>query len=173
MACARRKVEPVTSNSLMEKSPHFFKVILPSTLAEKKLGIPEMFVKKFGNELPDIATLEVPNGQVWLVRLTKDGRKIWFQDGWDDFIQHHSISVGYFLVFKYVKNSTFQASDGRVMCDVQIRQVISRSFLLTKGWCRVLKEENLKQGDICVFELIKMKDFILKLSVYHAAETLI
>ncbi|KAJ0009835.1 hypothetical protein Pint_34519 [Pistacia integerrima] len=92
----------------MEKSPHFFKVILPSTLAEKKLGIPEKFVKKFGNELPDIATLEVSNGQVWLVRLTKDGRKIWFQDGWDDFIQYHSISVGYFLVFKYVKNSTFQ-----------------------------------------------------------------
>ncbi|KAJ0077415.1 hypothetical protein Patl1_36258 [Pistacia atlantica] len=178
-----------------------------------------MFVKKFGNELPDIATLEVPNGQVWLVRLTKDGRKIWFQDGWDDFIQYHSISVGYFLVFKYVKNSTFQvlifdstaceihypynameanpecnaansklkpenkcrnvrwiklqASDGRVMCDVQIRQVICGSFLLTKGWCRVLKEENLKQGDICVFELIKMKVFILKLSVYHAAAKLI
>ncbi|XP_031266814.1 B3 domain-containing transcription factor VRN1-like [Pistacia vera] len=288
----------------MEKSPHFFKVILPSTLAEKKLGILEMFVKKFGNELADIATLEVPNGQVWLVRLTKDGRKIWFQDGWDDFIQYHSISVGYFLVFKYVKNSAFQvlifdstaceihypynameanpecnaansklkpenkckmvkraeinesdyenehkflalleemgiyitikcsflskedrqraihfarllkprnpsfmvilrshkmneprvivpmkfvdkylgrnvrwiklqASDGRVMCDVQIRQVICGSFLLTKGWCRVLKEENLKQGDICVFELIKMKVFILKLSVYHAAAKLI
>lgn len=67
-----------------------------------------MFVKKFGNELSDIATLEVPNGEVWLVRLSKDGGKIWFQDGWQNFVQHYSISVGYFLVFKIVKISTFQ-----------------------------------------------------------------
>ncbi|KAJ0076892.1 hypothetical protein Patl1_36268 [Pistacia atlantica] len=108
MACTRRKGEPVTSNSFMEKSSHFFKVILPSSLEEKKLEIPQMFVKRFGNELSDIATLEVPNGRVWLIGLTKDGSKIWFRDGWHDFVQYHSISVGYFLVFKYLKNSTFQ-----------------------------------------------------------------
>ncbi|KAJ0077168.1 hypothetical protein Patl1_35981 [Pistacia atlantica] len=108
MACTRRKGEPVTSNSFMEKSSHFFKVILPSSLEEKKLEIPQMFVKKFGNELSDITTLEVPNGRVWLIGLTKDGTKIWFRDGWHDFVQYHSISVGYFLVFKYLKNSTFQ-----------------------------------------------------------------
>ncbi|KAJ0076948.1 hypothetical protein Patl1_35974 [Pistacia atlantica] len=92
----------------MEKSSHFFKVIRPSSLEEKKLGIPQMFVKKFGNELSDIVTLEDPNGRVWLIGLTKDGTKILFQDGWHDFVQYHSISVGYFLVFKYLKNSTFQ-----------------------------------------------------------------
>ncbi|KAJ0011044.1 hypothetical protein Pint_34525 [Pistacia integerrima] len=108
MACTRRKGEPVTSDSFMEKSSHFFKVILPSSLEEKKLEIPQMFVKKFGNELSDIATLEVPNGRVWLIGLTKDGTKIWFRDGWHDFVQYHSIAVGYFLVFKYLKNSTFQ-----------------------------------------------------------------
>lgn len=39
--------------------------------------------------------------------LRKDGRKIWLQDGWDNFVEYHSIAVGYFLVFKYAKNSTF------------------------------------------------------------------
>ncbi|KAJ0011049.1 hypothetical protein Pint_34522 [Pistacia integerrima] len=298
MACTRRKGEPVTSNSFMEKSSHFFKVILPSSLEEKKLGIPQMFVKKFGNELSDIATLEVPNGRAWLIGLTKDGTKIWFRDGWHDFVQYHSISVGYFLVFKYLKNSTFQVlifdstaceihypysavkskprcnadnskskpesrsktvekaeinesdyenkynflalleemgiyiptkcrfvskkerrraihivrllkprnpsfmvflrshstterrvsvpvkfvnkylcrnsrtinlqvPDGRVLC-VKIHKPRG-GFCLTEGWVKFSREENLKQGDIGIFELIKMKDSILKLSVYPAA----
>ncbi|KAK0581303.1 hypothetical protein LWI29_012345 [Acer saccharum] len=69
--------------------------------------IPEKFVRKYGDELSDVATLRVPNGQVWHMRLTKDGKKIWFHVGWHDFVKYHSICVGYFLVFKYGKNSNF------------------------------------------------------------------
>ncbi|KAL5790808.1 hypothetical protein ACOSQ2_005696 [Xanthoceras sorbifolium] len=89
------------------ESSHFFKVILSSTLEDKKLRIPEKFARIFGDELSNAATLTVPNGRVWQVGLTKDGRKIWFQNGWHDFIQYHSIKAGYFLVFKYGKNSNF------------------------------------------------------------------
>lgn len=63
---------------------------------------------KFGHELSDVAAIIVPNGRVWRVRLTKDGRRVCFGDGWQDFVGSNSISVGYFLVFKYEKNSTFQ-----------------------------------------------------------------
>lgn len=69
--------------------------------------IPEDFVKKFGDELCDVATLRVPNGCVWKVGLTREGRKIWFNDGWHDFVKNHSILKDYFLVFEYAKNSTF------------------------------------------------------------------
>ncbi|KAL5788443.1 hypothetical protein ACOSP7_005392 [Xanthoceras sorbifolium] len=86
---------------------HFFKVILLSTLQDKKLEIPKKFVKKFGNELSTVATLTVPNGRVWKVELMKDGRKFWFRDGWNDFVQYHSITTGYFLVFRYGKHSNF------------------------------------------------------------------
>ncbi|KAI9181536.1 hypothetical protein LWI28_015908 [Acer negundo] len=86
---------------------HFFKVILNSTLEDKKLRIPEKFVRIFGDELSNEVTLTVPNGRVWQVGLTKEGRKIWFHDGWHEFVQYHSISTGYFLVFKYGKKSTF------------------------------------------------------------------
>ncbi|KAJ4716406.1 B3 domain-containing transcription factor VRN1-like [Melia azedarach] len=95
------------SNPLVPTSSHFFKVILPSTLEDKKLRIPAKFVKKFGDELSAVATLRVPNGCVWRVGLKKDGRKIWFHENWDEFVKYHSICFGYFLVFKYVKNSTF------------------------------------------------------------------
>ncbi|KAJ0076954.1 hypothetical protein Patl1_35973 [Pistacia atlantica] len=200
----------------MEKSPHFFKVILPSTLAEKKLGIPEMFVKKFGNELPDIATLEVPNGQnsafqVLIFDSTaceihypynametnpecnaansklKPGNKCKMvkraEINESDYENEHKFlalleEMGIYITIK----CSFLSKEDKQTAIHFARllkprntsfMVICGSFLLTKGWCRVIKEENLKQGDICVFELIKMKDFILKLSVYHAAATLI
>lgn len=70
--------------------------------------IPDKFVRKFRYELSNVALLRVPNARVWHVRLTKDGKKIWFSDGWHEFVNYHSISVGYFLLFKYERNSTFQ-----------------------------------------------------------------
>ncbi|KAI9181512.1 hypothetical protein LWI28_015737 [Acer negundo] len=119
MASSRRS-EPISSNPLAESPFHFFKVILPATLEEKKLRIPEKFVRKFGDELSDVATLRVPNGQVWHVRLTKDGKKIWFHVGWHDFVKYHSICVGYFLVFKYGKNSNFDVLIfDMTACDIQ------------------------------------------------------
>ncbi|KAL5790803.1 hypothetical protein ACOSQ2_005691 [Xanthoceras sorbifolium] len=93
----RRRVQP----------SHFFKVILNSTLEDKKLRIPEKFVRIFGDELSAVVTLTIPDGRVSRVGLTKDERKIWFDGGWNDFVQYHSIGVGHFLVFKYKKNSNF------------------------------------------------------------------
>lgn len=65
-------------------------------------------MRKFEHELSDVAVIMVPNGRVWRVRLTKDGKRVSFGDGWQDFVASNSISVGYFLVFRYEKNSTFQ-----------------------------------------------------------------
>ncbi|KAK3195658.1 hypothetical protein Dsin_026968 [Dipteronia sinensis] len=90
-----------------ESLSHFFKIIRHSTLQHKKLVIPKVFVKKFGNELSTVSTLTVPNGGVWKVELTKGGKNIWFHGGWPAFVEYHSISNGYFLLFRYLKNSTF------------------------------------------------------------------
>ncbi|XP_065857437.1 B3 domain-containing transcription factor VRN1-like isoform X2 [Euphorbia lathyris] len=80
---------------------HFFKIILSTTLEEKKMRIPYKFVKRFGNELTDVADLIVPNGRVWKVGLSKARNKIWFDDGWQNFAEHHSIGNGHFLLFGY------------------------------------------------------------------------
>lgn len=102
------RLQPISSSSLPETPPSFLKVVLRSTLRHKKLRIPQKLVRKFGHELSDVAAIMVPNGRVWQVRLTKDGKTVWFDDGWQDFVTGNSISIGYFLVFKYEKNSTFQ-----------------------------------------------------------------
>ncbi|KAL5788446.1 hypothetical protein ACOSP7_005395 [Xanthoceras sorbifolium] len=103
----RMKAEPISSDSAVETPTHFLQVIRPATLEEKKLMIPQKFVRDFGNELSPVATLTVPNGRVWHVGLAKDGGKIWFYDGWHEFVEYHSISAGYFLVFRYEKISIF------------------------------------------------------------------
>ncbi|KAL5790789.1 hypothetical protein ACOSQ2_005677 [Xanthoceras sorbifolium] len=103
----RMKAEPISSDSAVETPTHFLQVIRPATLEEKKLMIPQKFVRDFGNELSPVATLTVPNGRVWHVVLAKDGGKIWFYDGWHEFVEYHSISARYFLVFRYEKISIF------------------------------------------------------------------
>lgn len=69
--------------------------------------IPDTFARRHGKNLSVAAKLKLRDGRTWHIGLTRDGRKIWLQHGWDEFINYYSISSGYFVVFKYVKNSKF------------------------------------------------------------------
>uniref|UniRef100_A0A7N2MJ94 TF-B3 domain-containing protein n=2 Tax=Quercus lobata TaxID=97700 RepID=A0A7N2MJ94_QUELO len=76
-------------------------------MQDMKLRLPEKFVREHGDKLSGVATLAVPNGCTWQVRLEKANNNIWFHGGWRDFVEYHSINYGYFLVFKYKGNSKF------------------------------------------------------------------
>ena len=39
--------------------------------------------------------------------LKKTDNNIWFCNGWQGFVEYHSICYGYFLIFKYEGNSSF------------------------------------------------------------------
>ena len=69
--------------------------------------IPESFVKKLRDELSTVATLNVPDGHVWRVGLKRADNKLWFHDGWQEFVERYAIRVGYFVVFRYEGNSVF------------------------------------------------------------------
>ncbi|XP_050233171.1 B3 domain-containing transcription factor VRN1-like isoform X2 [Mercurialis annua] len=77
-------------------------------LCEQK--IPGKFVRKYGDELSCIATLIVPTGRIWVVELEKVNNKLWFRIGWPEFVEYYSIRIGYFLVFRYEGQSTFNVS---------------------------------------------------------------
>ncbi|XP_015381359.2 B3 domain-containing transcription factor VRN1-like [Citrus sinensis] len=66
-------------------------------------------VRKISHELSDMVHIIVPNGYVWQVKLNKEGRNVRFDDGWQDFVEAYSISVGSLVLFEYESNSTFQA----------------------------------------------------------------
>lgn len=64
-------------------------------------------MEKFGRDLSQFAKFKLPNESVWRVELRRDEGKVWFQNGWNEFAEHFSISDGYFLFFQYLKRSTF------------------------------------------------------------------
>jgi hypothetical protein len=64
-------------------------------------------LREFGYEPSTVAVLTVSNSCIWQVKLEKADKNIWFCDGWEDFVDYHSIQYVHFLVFKYQGNSNF------------------------------------------------------------------
>ncbi|CAL5191853.1 unnamed protein product [Lathyrus oleraceus] len=87
---------------------HFFKIIVTESLDQGKLMIPIKFVNKYGECLPKAICLKTPNGADWKISLVKSDGKIWFEKGWKDFANYHSLSHGHLLVFKYERTSHFE-----------------------------------------------------------------
>lgn len=41
---------------------------------------------------------------------------------------------------------------------------------LSQGWYEFSQENNLGEGDVCIFELLRMKDVVLKVTVFRVLE---
>ncbi|KAK7401496.1 hypothetical protein VNO78_13026 [Psophocarpus tetragonolobus] len=95
----RRNVEKV--------SKHFLKIILPSPIHADQMRIPKEFLKRFGDELSTVATISVPDGRVWKMRLKKCGKDVLFCSQWREFVKYYSLHYGSHLVFRYEGNSKF------------------------------------------------------------------
>ncbi|XWS54857.1 hypothetical protein CRYUN_Cryun10bG0125600 [Craigia yunnanensis] len=106
----KRMSQPVGPSLPEKKYCIFYKLMVASILQDKKLRIPYKFVKKFGDELSSIGTLIVPSGRLWLVELRKDNKRMWFDSGWNLFVEYYSICIGCFLVFRYEGNSHFSVN---------------------------------------------------------------
>ncbi|CAL1380456.1 unnamed protein product [Linum trigynum] len=91
----------------------FFKIILQSTLSDRKLLIPGEFVRNQGEYLLESAILKVPSGATWAVDVVRDEIGVWFSNGWQEFAEFHSLEFGHFLVFEYEGCSRFSV----VICD--------------------------------------------------------
>ncbi|CAI0383901.1 unnamed protein product [Linum tenue] len=89
-----------TSSNISVKNRDHTCLLLP--ISQK---LPLKFVKMHGSELSSTAALTLPNGQVWNVGVEKatsdDKEEIWLGDGWGEFVAHHSIFAGFFVVFEY------------------------------------------------------------------------
>ncbi|XP_035539099.1 putative B3 domain-containing protein Os03g0621600 isoform X2 [Juglans regia] len=95
------------SSAITLKAPHFFKIILPRCLQDRKLMIPRRFIRKYGEGLSNVAFLKLPNGAEWKLELTKCDGRVWLQKGWQEFMEYYSLKLGHLLVFRYEGNSHF------------------------------------------------------------------
>ncbi|KFK36009.1 hypothetical protein AALP_AA4G065900 [Arabis alpina] len=84
----------------------FIKIILQSTIKEKMMKIPARFVR-CGPKFSDNVTIETPVGFKRSIRIKRIGNEVWFENGWSEFAEAHSISKGHFLFFHYKENSSF------------------------------------------------------------------
>ncbi|CAI0446922.1 unnamed protein product [Linum tenue] len=96
----------------------FFRVILPCFPYEKEMDLPLKFVVVYGADLSSTATFNLPDGSVWKIGVNKgpDGRSAWFSENWGRFVDHHSISIGFFLVFQYLGSSEFKVKIFDLSC---------------------------------------------------------
>ncbi|KAK7395502.1 hypothetical protein VNO78_16061 [Psophocarpus tetragonolobus] len=80
----------------------------PLLLAKFEQMFPVDFVKKYGEGLPNTLFFKTPNGAEWRLKLEKHDGKIWFQEGWKEFADYHSLVHGHLLLFKWERTSHFQ-----------------------------------------------------------------
>ncbi|KAG8379322.1 hypothetical protein BUALT_Bualt07G0076300 [Buddleja alternifolia] len=79
---------------------HFFKVMMPGF--QETLILPPAFCQKLKQEEPDEAIVATPKG-MWKIEVRKNHEGlICFKEGWPNFVHHHSLNVGDFIVFEYM-----------------------------------------------------------------------
>ncbi|RZC44788.1 hypothetical protein C5167_037727 [Papaver somniferum] len=95
------------TNEIGRRWPQFFQIMHNAIIQDGYLIIPPEFVAKHGDDLSQNATLKVPDGLTWDVKLKRDSNG--FQIGrLVPFIEYYSISAGHLLLFKYHEDSQFQ-----------------------------------------------------------------
>ncbi|XP_043713905.1 B3 domain-containing transcription factor VRN1-like [Telopea speciosissima] len=110
MRRCRRNREIPNSLKLPAETFCFFKIILHANIRYQRLRIPVKFIREFRDELSNIAVLQVPSGKIWSIGLRKCNEMVWFDTGWQEFVEYYSILENYFLVFRYDGNSKFYVS---------------------------------------------------------------
>jgi hypothetical protein len=70
--------------------------------------MPRKFVEKYGEGLSNAIYLKTPNGAKWKLNLVNSDGKIWFEKGWKEFAEYHSLAHGHLVLFRYEKTSLFE-----------------------------------------------------------------
>ncbi|KAF3774315.1 B3 domain-containing protein [Nymphaea thermarum] len=88
---------------------YFFKVLIGDF--HSKLYIPPAFARLIEDDDSKDATLNTSVGCFQDIEVLKDSYSTFFQSGWCEFVEHHYLETGEFLVFRY---------DGGMQFDVKI-----------------------------------------------------
>ena len=75
------------------------------------------FVKLQGSTLSEVVTLETPMGFRRSIKIKRIIEEIWFQEGWSEFAEAHSISEGQIIFFEYKGNSSIHWMKSLYQCN--------------------------------------------------------
>ncbi|TKY66277.1 B3 domain-containing protein [Spatholobus suberectus] len=119
------------------KPIHFFRIMLPDNLQQGKLRLPGKFVNKYGKQLSNTMFLKLPNGAEWKVNLKKRGGGVWFQEGWKEFVEYHSLAHGHLLFFRFDGTSCFHV----FICDMSTMEIDYPVIKANHKRARINREE--------------------------------
>ncbi|KAH9309567.1 hypothetical protein KI387_037478, partial [Taxus chinensis] len=95
--------------------------------------IPPVFARKLRNEIGigGSGVLQGPSRHRWAVKICGTSTEMEFGQGWENFVQHHIIEFGDFLVFKYICRSYFKVRIfGKSGCEKNIPEMTSTDYYL-------------------------------------------
>ncbi|KAJ0077719.1 hypothetical protein Patl1_36274 [Pistacia atlantica] len=87
-------------NRTNKSLPKFFKVFNPRRRGSASLKIPDAWVQHL-NALPKNVVLQNQIGKVWHMKMEYADNRLYFANGWQQFVKDNSLVYGDFLVFQY------------------------------------------------------------------------
>nr|GLL39077.1 B3 domain-containing protein Os12g0591400-like [Ipomoea trifida] len=104
---------------------------------------PLEFVRRHGRNLPKVACLEVPTGEVSKIHVIHDSQgRIWLAKGWEEFTKNYSIREGHFLVFRYDGESHFHV----LIFDKTASEIEYPQIIVSHGGVESLEDLSQKCG---------------------------
>ncbi|XP_068654753.1 B3 domain-containing protein Os01g0723500-like isoform X2 [Aristolochia californica] len=106
---------------------HFFKIMFGNFT--KQLRIPLAFTKHISGKASKRVILVGPSGGIWHVQLDmRSSNDIYLLDGWQDFVEDHSLQEYDFLVFRYDGRKHFSVKIfDKTACEREDAFIIERS----------------------------------------------
>uniref|UniRef100_A0A7N0TR02 TF-B3 domain-containing protein n=1 Tax=Kalanchoe fedtschenkoi TaxID=63787 RepID=A0A7N0TR02_KALFE len=86
--------------------PEFFKVYIADH-SLNRMKVPSEFVDYMRGRTWGAAELAGPSGETWQVELAREGKHLFFTDGWQTFVKENMVEQGDFLFFKLHCNLMF------------------------------------------------------------------
>ncbi|XP_059658650.1 putative B3 domain-containing protein At5g66980 [Cornus florida] len=112
--------------------PEFFKVYFPEK-SSQQLCVPPAFIKHFNGTIPTKAILKDLSGKCWHVEMEDVENGVFIKNGWQCFVNHYSVELGDFLVFRYNGNSLFNVRIyGRNGCGKEDSLAIEKTLTCVK-----------------------------------------
>jgi len=91
-------------------------------------ALPKTFSDNLNKKLPENATLKGPSGVAWEIGLITRGDTVYFMDGWQRFVNDHSLKDNDLLVFNYNGESHFDVLifDGESFCEKEASYFVGK-----------------------------------------------
>ncbi|OIT30622.1 PREDICTED: B3 domain-containing protein REM8-like [Nicotiana attenuata] len=152
-------------------SRRFFKVMVPGFHA--KLPIPPDFCLKLKGEKSEKGTLKHGKG-TWNVEIGRSKNGVmWFDKGWEQFVQNYNLRIGDFAVFEHLGNMNFSVSlldstgcDKKYLMLEDGKQQQQVPSQVKSPECRIEKRK--PEGDVLLHQYVKgSSEFTARIKEYN------